>query len=560
MSSTANNKSWVNNLKLLKMSQEQPPSSLYNILPPFVNPVDKTSYGVSAYPAQPRRSPLSKGPAARGRREIGSSSADPASEEGAIQDSQMGMTAESRNLYRDDNQLVWQELSPEGMGINQNAISASNKYALVVRREKRNGDTDGPALHLLSITVQSPFIKALLGPVFAEYQGINTNLNKLEFTAPFHEFFHRWTEFTRVRANLEDEIEIAHFGLLFDVMSKEITPHIEHAGDLLKNGVVSFAYLWSLFEPGAEIYSRVDDQDRLYLLDSCRYVDLGGCNMAFSLACRYIETDGTKFGFTTTNLIINSFANVKPISELNVLPSHLKSGMDDIRTRLQARGRKFEELNGLHHKSYNGYYKLLKAPFGDSRKRYVSAAYPHLFVSDWTNSSVPLKVQHGRVIIDCASLVRYNADAHLNLALLNGPPTTDHEASLSFKLGIVDGGGLVSPSPEVLQMQQMARLSRRTFAAPPTTVQSALSIPHPSHAAICDTLWCHIELSVVCPSLTCTKIGKSLSEEHYVLCSPTVKGFCLRAKQWGESTSDALVMTSRPDVLIISDSLRRRHK
>ncbi|KAG6356042.1 hypothetical protein INS49_015427 [Diaporthe citri] len=303
--------------------------------------------------------------------ESSSSSGDSPTEEETIQDSQVGMTAESKNLYREDPRLPWQELSLEEIGIDANAISASNKFALVVRREKRIGDTDQPAISLHSITIQSPLIKALLGPVFADYQGINTSLKRLEFIAPFHEFFYRWTEFTRVKGTLQDATEVAHYGLLFDIVSNEITPHIEQAGDLVKNGVISFEYLWSLFEPGTEIYSRVDEQDRLYLLLASRYVDIGPGMRIFSLTCRYVETDGTSFGFTTANLTISSFANVKPISDLNVLPSHLKSDIDGIRTRLYARGMKFEQLNGFHHKSYNGFYNFLEVPFGGSNKRYV---------------------------------------------------------------------------------------------------------------------------------------------------------------------------------------------
>lgn len=52
-------------------------------------------------------------------------------------------------------------------------------------------------------------------------------------------------------------------------------------------------------------------------------------------------------------------------------------------------------------------------------------------------------------------------------------------------------------------------------------------------------------------SLTRTKIGKSLSEEHYVLCSPTVKGFCLRAKQWGVYKTGAQALPNRTDTLVV---------
>lgn len=407
-----------------------------------------------------------------------SSSGDPTSEEETIQDSQVGMTAESKNLYREDPRLAWEELSPEEIGINANAISASNKFALVVRREKRIGDTDQPAVSLHSIAIQSPLIKALLGPVFADYQGINTSLKKLEFIAPFHEFFYRWTEFTGVKAKLQDATEVAHYGLLFDIISNEITPHIEEAGDLVKNGVISFEYLWSLFEPGTEIYSRVDEQDRLYLLLASRYVDIAPGIKIFSLTCRYVETDGVNFGFTTANLTISSFANVKPISDLNVLPSHLKPGIDGIRQRLHARGKKFEQLNGFHHMSYDGYYKFLEVPFGGSHKRYVSAPRFHLMASTELTLMFLMEIQNGRIIVDCGSFLRYNADSQVNLSPLSGPPPSTHLDPLSSVLDIEDGDMMDLASPHMRQMQHMARVSRRRFAGPLSLGQSTLSKLH----------------------------------------------------------------------------------
>lgn len=515
-------------------------------MPPIYSSPGPAQYYPVVMPSYPDPVPVIPGrrgppPVRRGSATTasGSSSGDPPSEEETIQDSQVGMTVESKNLYREDPRLPWQELSPEEIGINASAISASNKFALVVRREKRIGDTDQPAVSLHSITIQSPLIKALLGPVFANYQGINTNLKKLEFIAPFHEFFYRWTEFTRVKAKLQDETEVAHYGLLFDIISNEITPHIEEAGDLVKNGVISFEYLWSLFEPGTEIYSRVDDKDRLYLLLASRYVDIAPGVRIFTLTCRYVETDGVNFGFTTSNLTIGSFANVKPISDLNVMPSHLKPDIEAVRERLHARGKKFEQLNGFHHKSYNGYYKFLEAPFEGSRKRYASAPPFLLMAFKWTNIYVLMKVQSGRVIVDCGSFLRYNADSQVNLAPLSGPPPSNHLDPLSSVLDIEDGDMMDLASPAMHRMQQMARASRRRFAAPLPLHQSTLFVLNPGCEPKRDTLCVPTSLHELC-SLIRVKIGTSLSEEHYVLCSPTVKGFCLRAKQWGMSKTGVL--------------------
>lgn len=292
--------------------------------------------------------------------------------EEAILEDEVGMTAETKDLYREDPRAPWEEWAPEDIGIDAKTTSASKKFALVVRREKQNGDTDETVLALHSITIHSPLLKKQLGPVFAEYQGVNTNLKQLTFNAPFHEFFYRWAEFIKAKPSPEKELESAHYKLLFDIIASEITPHIERAEDLLNNKVVSFDYVWTLFQPGTETYSRADNQDRLYLLVGSRYQQMGDMKF-FSLTCCYVETDGDSFGFTTTQLAIGDFDNVKPISDLNVLPFHLHANSDEIRKKLHARGRKFEQLRGFHHVSYEGFYSFQKAPFAGSRKRYVSS-------------------------------------------------------------------------------------------------------------------------------------------------------------------------------------------
>ncbi|KAK2602865.1 hypothetical protein N8I77_009367 [Diaporthe amygdali] len=384
------------------------------------------------------------------------------SEEEIISESYFGMAAESRNLYREEHGLPWREVLPQYLTNNIKTISVRDKFALVVRRQRRIGDNDDSDLSLCSITVQRPVIRALLGPVFFDYNGINTNLKKLEFTAPFHEFFYRWTEFVQAKAKIKDEAEAAHFRLLFDIISVEITPHIEVVGGLVKNGVISFGHLWSLFSPGTEIYSRVDDQDRLYLLLFSRYTGMAAGIGLYILTCCYVETDGINFGFAPAFLNINAFDKFKPISELSALPSHLHPNIDEIRKTLHARGKKFEQLKVFHHVSYNGYYDLSEVPFGSSRKTFV---------------------QGGRVIVDCGVFARYNAVSCANLSPLTGTPMPANSVNMSPMIDIED-----------------------------------------------------------------QKIT-ALSPEHYVLCSPTVKGFCLGAKKWVSSEAYNVI------VLLYIDSI-----
>lgn len=166
--------------------------------------------------------------------------------------------------------------------------------------------------------------------------------------------------------------------LLFGIIRSEVEPHIEQAEDLLNNKVISFDYVWAIFEPGTEIHCEAHDDDRLYLLNGGRYEQLPGGTTVYSILCRYVDTDGEFFGYRTTSLRISRFANIKPISELNVLRSHLRSGISEIRVRLEQRGRKFKRLLGTHYVAYLGAYNLRKLTFGATSRRIASRLNSYL--------------------------------------------------------------------------------------------------------------------------------------------------------------------------------------
>lgn len=295
----------------------------------------------------------------------------------------VGLTLEAKKLYREDARKPWQDWASVDVGKYAQATASSKKFALIVRHEERLGETGEPFLALHSITVQSPIIRELLGPVFAGYPGIQTKLKKMEFRAPFHMFFHRWSQFLQARPprpnsmSRDEEVETryCHYQLLHDAISPEIVPQIKEVKDLLRNNVVSTKYLWALFEPGTSVYSKVEDHERVYVVRGDRYeYDMGGKLSTYSLGCEYIDTNGVEFELASESLEIEAFEGVRPLSALNVLPCCLKPDIGDIKQRLEDRGRKFATLNGFNFKAYTGMYRLRHAPPGASSEQYVSDA------------------------------------------------------------------------------------------------------------------------------------------------------------------------------------------
>ncbi|CAI6267882.1 unnamed protein product [Periconia digitata] len=383
-----------------------------------------------------------------------------------------GMFLESKDLYRSNPRQEWTVWSPDDLE-NGSQATASEKFALIIKRERIQQEDGSVGLSLHSLQVQSPLIREMLSSVFGGYPGINTNLKKLQFNAPFREFYYRWREFSIASKNSKaDEITAAHFALLFDIISAQILPHIDVVKDLMLNNAITYDYLWALFEPGMEVYSVMDKQHRLYRLLSTDYVTGRDGTKYFRLTCQHIDTDGTRFGYVTTNLSIGSFADVLPTTSLQVLPAYLKPGIDEIRTRLRQRGKAFESLRGCHYKSYSGDYKLAQASFGRA----------------------PVQtIEDGRIIVDCEMFCRYNRSFEKRLDALDEPISTHQNKAFGSALGIGehdDDSDLSGAPPAYQILVHSLRESRRRQS---------------------DT---------------------TLSDEHYVFCTATVHGFCLRSKQW----------------------------
>ena len=280
-----------------------------------------------------------------------------------------GMKISSKELYREDEGFDWEDWSPDDIDIDPEGTSEAKQCALVVRRQKYLGQKSSLAIH--SITIQSPLIRKVLESVFDGYKGMTTKLKELTFNAPFREFFYRWDRFQQQILGENDDTVLEHIKLLQGVISSEIEPHLEKRQELLDNGLVTFDYLWALFEPDAVIYKQSDGQDRLYRLVNSEYHKCEGI-MFFNLSCRYIDCDGDAFGYVTTSLTLSDFDGVKPISELSIMPISLHSHAVEIWEKLQKRGKRFVELNGFHYKSYSGLCIMSEGFFGGVNKRNVS--------------------------------------------------------------------------------------------------------------------------------------------------------------------------------------------
>lgn len=265
-----------------------------------------------------------------------------------------GSIPETRDLYESKpdrhGRTSWTIEYPDDLNEPpENADSA--QYALLVRHKKCY---DGrKKLEINSIVVQSGLLKKVLGVVLKDYPGISTNLERVEFHAPFQPFVHRWEQFAKCRADETDPETKTHVELLWRVLEEELRDTIREKNDHVANGVVRFDNIWTIFEPSILVTSRDEDHERVYRLKSGNFAATR-CGRVYALQVEFVDWDGENFGYGRDTLQIRAFAGTQPIAKLFAYPLSHHAAPENLKDRLIQRGRLFEKYKGYHYKAYEG--------------------------------------------------------------------------------------------------------------------------------------------------------------------------------------------------------------
>jgi hypothetical protein len=266
-----------------------------------------------------------------------------------------GTIPDARHLYegmpdRRTGRATWTTVYPNDLEEPvENDESA--QYALLIRNKKCYDGRKKLEIH--SIVIQSAVLKELLGEVLQGYPGIHTKLERVELHAPFQPFVHRWDKFAKARAEVEDGVTKTHVDLLWNLLQAELRDTIREKLDHVSHGVVKFDNIWTIFEPGALVFSRAADHDRVYKLSNGAFTS-GSCGRVYNLNCQYVDFDGEKFGYGSQGIAISEFGGATEITKLRAFPLEYHPDIDAIKERLVVRGRLFEKYKGYHFKAYDG--------------------------------------------------------------------------------------------------------------------------------------------------------------------------------------------------------------
>lgn len=182
--------------------------------------------------------------------------------------------------------------------------------------------------------------------------GVTTTLERLVFQAPFHAFVHRWTEFTSALDEQDDEEAKKHLELLYKVLEAELKETISSKNDFIKNKVITFTHLWTIFQPGSTLYAEEWGRDCASQFNNGNYMEHPRYGPCYVVNCQKVDWDGDKFGYASTSNLIPSFAGTMKIAELEAFPLEFHPQQKKIRSALIKRGKLFENFHGYHYKAY----------------------------------------------------------------------------------------------------------------------------------------------------------------------------------------------------------------
>jgi hypothetical protein len=218
------------------------------------------------------------------------------------------------------------------------------KAPILVRRKRITEGSKVFQIH--SIEIQSAPLRSILAKVFDRYDCIMPTMGYLTFLPPFRPFYWRWEEFEAAVKGEKDEKLAKQLKCLRNLVKSEMSGLFGISRELQDNGVIEYRLLWTLFKPGDLLYSKGHGQERFYVLYSIsQYTSI-------YLQVRSLDWNGRHLGFSHSSLTIRYFSGSSRITDLDVFPARFLDNLEEVKERVVARGKKFIELAGVHHKSY----------------------------------------------------------------------------------------------------------------------------------------------------------------------------------------------------------------
>lgn len=215
---------------------------------------------------------------------------------------------------------------------------------------------------VVQVDVQNKHMQGILTNVFDGYPHFHASLlprdSAWSFHEPFDMFVGRWEQLRNYRLGTAWTADKAAWVELVAAMAPVVQPNLDAINRIKDTGLVIWRDLPLIFPPGkliivkepGEVQSVARMQEGEFILNRHSSPNV------YSLKFEYIDWDGKKQGLRTRTLDIPGYAGHKTVtvSALKTMPLDFCLSEEEFRTKLVARGRRWNSLIGVEYKQFGG--------------------------------------------------------------------------------------------------------------------------------------------------------------------------------------------------------------
>jgi hypothetical protein len=218
------------------------------------------------------------------------------------------------------------------------------------------------------LEIKSPHMKAALKDIIPEYTSFNIAMNHITIKNEprclflYREELRSYGEDLQ-NTNPEAAKHVCHLmSYMWDVLSTDIISFGVWADSSDDDAVLNHKLLWMIFKPGEIIFVR-KPRLRAFVFEEMNLE-----YKTWKLKGHCMDYNGSMYGFRSFQTSIEHFDDLKPLKELNIVPSNRLSDSEKhaLRTQLVARGRKFIGIHGHRYLWHDGKCELYRKGSGMS--------------------------------------------------------------------------------------------------------------------------------------------------------------------------------------------------
>jgi hypothetical protein len=171
------------------------------------------------------------------------------------------------------------------------------------------------------------------------------------FSPPFLPFIHRWGAMLNYAEKLPPSETKLHLQLFQEVLEPLLADSFDTIRNVKSTGHVAFKDLVLIFIPATLVLEH--ETDSIGMVRSCHLMR-PPCEPAFwQIGVDVVDWDGRRCGLLAQKGLVYEYRGLRALTALEVSPLDGLPNQIDIRKRLIARGRWFEELRGHFFKAFS---------------------------------------------------------------------------------------------------------------------------------------------------------------------------------------------------------------